>query len=90
MFGFAKSVGDHPKDYPPNFAAYRTAQICLGLLRELRRGAPKISIAVGEDAPFLAIADGDDTALVDAPRSTVSASILVGALRALTNVVTAC
>ena len=38
--GFVKQVGDHLENYAPDQAAYRTAQICLGLLRELRRGTP--------------------------------------------------
>ena len=59
-------------------------------MRSWDRLGDGILIAVGEDAPFPAIADGDDTALVDGPRSTVSALILVGAHRALTNGVAAC
>ena len=59
-------------------------------MRSWDRLGDGILIAVGEDAPFPAIADGDDTAIADAPRSTVSALIFVGAQRALTNVAAAC
>ena len=60
------------------------------LMRGWDRLGDGILIAGAEDAPFPAIADGDDTALVDAHCSTVNALMLVGAQRAVTNVAAAC
>jgi hypothetical protein len=54
----------------------------------MTQSGDEILIAAGEDAPFFAIAGGDDTVMARrgrlVHRGTVSASICAGALRALT------